>query len=51
MLVGLALTAGGVGGIEVDTDSFRESLIAGLAGQLAFGGALFQVRWGLQQLW
>lgn len=43
-LVGLALTAGGVGGVEVDVQSFKDSLIAGLAGQVVFGDRLFEVR-------
>ena len=41
MLFGLALTAGGVGGMEVDSASFRESLLAGSLAQAVFGERVF----------
>lgn len=41
MLFGLALTAGGVGGMEVDSASFRESLLAGSLAQYVFGERVF----------
>lgn len=41
LLVGLALTAGGVGGVEVDSASFRESLLAGSAAAAVFGDRVF----------
>lgn len=40
-LVGLALTAGGIGGVEVDSESFRESLLVGGVTQLVFGDRVF----------
>lgn len=40
-VVGLALTAGGVGGIDIDSASFRESLLIGGVGQVLFGDRLF----------
>ncbi|KAI3424741.1 hypothetical protein D9Q98_008130 [Chlorella vulgaris] len=42
MLVGAGLTAQGVGGVELDVASFRESLLAGLLGNAMFGEQLFQ---------
>lgn len=41
VLVGLALTAGGVGGIDIDSASFRESFLIGGLGQVLFGDRLF----------
>ena len=41
MAAGLALTAAGVGGLEVDSASFRESLAAGGAARLALGPSVF----------
>ena len=46
LAVGLGLTVAGVGGIEVDSQSFSDSLLVGLLGQLAFGGKLYQVHTG-----
>ncbi|GAB4819570.1 hypothetical protein N2152v2_006616 [Parachlorella kessleri] len=40
--VGLGLTVAGVDGIEVDSQSFSDSLLVGLLGQFAFGGKLYQ---------
>ncbi|PSC68193.1 putative zinc metalloprotease chloroplastic isoform X1 [Micractinium conductrix] len=41
MLAGAALSAQGVGGIELAVDSFKESLLAGALGQAVFGDQLF----------
>jgi membrane-associated protease RseP (regulator of RpoE activity) len=39
--VGLAMTLAGVGGVDVDTASFKDSLLAGAVAQAAFGDRLF----------
>lgn len=41
LAAGLLLTAGGVGGIELDTSSFRDSLLVGALGTAVFGQQLF----------
>lgn len=41
MLLGLGLTKAGIGGIEVDTASFKDSLMAGALAQATFGDTLF----------
>ena len=41
MLAGILLTATGQGGVELETQSFRESFLVGLTGQLLFGDRLF----------
>lgn len=41
LLVGLGLTAAGIGGVEVDSESFKESFLVGGLGRIAFGDRLF----------
>jgi Zn-dependent protease len=40
-VIGLGLTLQGIGGLEVDSASFRESLLIGSLGQATFGDRLF----------
>lgn len=41
MVAGLVLTKLGIGGVEVETGSFRDSLLAGILAQSIFGDKLF----------
>lgn len=41
LLVGLVLTVAGAGGVELDTQSFKDSFFVGALGQLVFGADVF----------